>query len=132
MSNFFSNNNQSNNIFSSASDVKEEDFFAIGEEKENKTEEKPLNEQYNGIKLNYQQVFIEAAESIRKELDNFKPERGCDGCSVKDCKIENKDIFSPYPASGCKYREWQMQAITYLSGDYMQKLKNTFNGTSYL
>ena len=129
MSNFFSNNNQNNNIFSSGlSDDNTQDFFDIPKEEkeEKKPEDNSLNEQYDGIKLNYEQVFVEAAESIRKELDNFKPEHGCDGCGVKDCKIEKKDIFSPYPASGCKYREWQMQAITYLAGDYKQKLKNTY------
>ena len=136
MSNFFSNNNQSDNIFSSKSDITEdEDLFAIPQDDESeemqsaqnvRQEDNSLNGQYNNLKLNYKEIFIEAAESIRRDLDNFKPENGCDGCSVKDCQIGKKDIFAPYPPSGCKYREWQMQAITYLAGDYKLKLKAAY------
>ena len=89
-------------------------------------EEKTLKEQYNDIKNNYEQIFIEAAESIRRELDKFKPENPCTLCSNKDCKIEKKDIFAPYPAN-CKYRDWQIQALAYLSGDYRQKLKREYD-----
>lgn len=81
-----------------------------------------LNSQYGNLKNNYEKIFIEAAESIRKELDTFKPENPCNNCSIKDCKIEKKDIFAPFPAN-CKYRDWQMQALTFLAGDYRQKLK---------
>lgn len=84
-----------------------------------------LNEQYQDLKDNYEQIFIEAAESIRKELDKFKPENPCTLCDIKNCSVEKKDIFSDYPV-GCKYREWQMQALTFLAGDYKQKLKNTY------
>ena len=125
MSNFFSNNNQSDNIFTSSSEIDEnEDLFAVAEEE--KTKEISLDEQYNILKHGYEQVFVEAAESIRRDLDKFKPENGCSGCSIKDCNIENKDIFAPYPPAGCKYREWQMQAITYLAGDYKLKLKAAY------
>lgn len=125
MSNFFSNNNQSNNIFNSASLDEEEDFFAEAEE-DKKKEDNSISNQYNNLEQNYQQIFIEAAESIRRDLDKFKPENGCSGCGHNDCKIENKDIFAPYPPSGCKYREWQMQTITYLAGDYKLKLKSAY------
>jgi len=86
----------------------------------------PLVSQYDDLKNNYERIFIEAAESIRKELDAFKPENPCDKCSsAKECRIEKKDIFAPYPPS-CKYRDWQMQALTYLAGDYRQKLKMVY------
>ena len=81
-----------------------------------------LGSQYDNLKNNYEKIFIEAAESIRKELEAFKPDNPCEKCSIKDCKIEKKDIFSSYP-SGCKYKDWQMQALTFLAGDYRQKLK---------
>ena len=115
MSNFFSSN-PNNNIGIS------NDLDTVLKEAES---EKSLNEQYNDIKQNYEQIFIEAAESIRKELDKFKPENPCTSCSVKDCKIEKKDIFAPFPPM-CKYRDWQMQALAYLSSDYRQKLKNEY------
>ena len=89
MENFFSNNNP-----------------------EQKPESTPLVNQYDDIKENYKQIFVEAAESIRVAIDKFKPENPCEGCSHKDCKIEKKDIFSPYPPTGCKLREWQMKSIT--------------------
>lgn len=84
----------------------------------------PLNEQYDNLKDNYEQIFIEAAESIRREIDKFKPENPCTLCNLK-CNIEKKDIFTDYPV-GCKYRDWQMQVLTFLAGDYKQKLKNTY------
>lgn len=71
----------------------------------------------------YEQIFVEAAMIIRRHLDEFKPEAPCSTCANKDCKIEKKNIFTSYPPSGCKYRDWQKQAITYLTGDYQQKLK---------
>ena len=123
MSNFFSSeNNASNNLFSDIDDEIKPSFFD-DEKPKAQPEDNSIEGQYNKLKNNYEQIFIEAAESIRKELDTFKPENACEGCPVKDCKVERKDIFAPYPASGCKLREWQMQAITYLSGDYKQKLK---------
>jgi len=115
MSNFFSSSgNNSENLF-----VKPE------------TDMKPpkdnsLEGQYKELKNNYEQIFIEAAESIRKDLDELKPKDACEGCVNKDCKIQKKDIFAPYPVSGCKLREWQMQAITYLTGDYKNKLKTAY------
>ena len=84
-----------------------------------------LNSQYDDLKDNYYKIFIEAAESIRKELDKFKPENPCTICSVKNCKIEKKDVFTDYPI-GCAYREWQSQVLSFLNGEYRQKLKNSY------
>jgi len=127
MSNFFSNNDKTNNMFSSdTNSTNDENIFDTPEKEAEKPKDNSLNGQYNELKLNYKEIFIEAAESIRKDLDTFKPENGCIGCSIKNCNIENKDVFAPYPPSGCKYREWQMQAITYLAGDYQLKLKTAY------
>ena len=131
MSNFFSSNDSdSNNLFIngfSNSEDKAEDFFAdIMPPSDEKQKDNSLDRQYNELKTNYEKIFIEAAESIRKELDTIKPENACEGCSNKDCKIGKKDIFAPYPPTGCKLREWQMQAITYLTGDYRTKLKAAY------
>lgn len=120
----------SNNFFSSGGGENKlgEDAFSstnlfVSHPKEQKPEDNSLNGQYNTLKDNYEQIFVEAAESIRRELDNLKPENPCANCSHKDCKIEKKEIFAPYPATGCKLRDWQMQALTYLTGDYKHKLK---------
>lgn len=91
----------------------------------NNTSTTPLNDQYDNLKDNYEQIFIEAAESIRRAVEKFKPENPCTNCTVKDCKIEIKDVFTDYPV-GCAYREWQMQILTFLAGDYKQKLKNNY------
>lgn len=107
MSNFFSYSGNTSNFFSSSD----------SEQKDNS-----LKSQYDNLQTNYEQIFIEAAESIRKELDEFKPENPCDKCTIKNCNIEKKDIFSSYPMN-CKYREWQLKALAFLSGDYKQKLK---------
>ena len=85
----------------------------------------PLNNQYDDLKDNYQQIFIEAAESIRREIDKFKPENPCTICNVKDCKVQKKDVFTDYPV-GCAYRDWQKQVLSFLDGEYRQKLKNTY------
>ncbi len=99
-----------------------ENFFNTGSINQNTT---PLSNQYDNLKDNYEQIFIEAAESIRRSLDNLKPSNPCTLCTVKDCQLEKKEIFSDFPL-GCAYREWQMQALTFLSGDYKQRLKNTY------
>ena len=85
----------------------------------------PLNAQYNSLKENYEQIFVEAAESISKEIEKFKPENPCKICTVKDCKIQKKDVFTDYPV-GCAYRDWQKQVLSFLAGEYKQKLKNTY------
>lgn len=138
MSNFFSgNNNETNNLFNTGfkiDDNSADDLLNLDLLKEETAKSKPaeqkkdnsLKGQYNELQTNYEQIFIEAAESIRKELDTIKPKDACEGCSIKDCKIQKKDIFAPYPPSGCKLREWQMQAITYLTGDYRTKLKAAY------
>lgn len=98
-----------------------ENFFNNSTE----SEKTPLNTQYNNLKDNYEQIFIEAAESIRREVSKFKPENPCTLCSVKDCKITVKDVFTDYPV-GCAYRDWQKQILTFLNGEYRQKLKNIY------
>ncbi len=118
MSNFFANNNN-NNLFSSGISNNEEKL-------KEQNDSASLNAQYKTIETNYEQVFIEAAESIRRELDEFKPADACLKCAKNDCSVEKKDIFASYPPVGCKLREWQMQALTYLSGDYRQKLKAAY------
>ena len=60
-----------------------------------------LNSQYDDLKDNYYKIFIEAAESIRKELDKFKPENPCTICSVKNCKIEKKRCIHRLPSRMC-------------------------------
>ena len=85
----------------------------------------PMTEQYGGLKENYEQIFVEAAESIRAAINKFKPENPCTLCTVKNCKIQNKDVFVEFPA-GCAYREWQHQVLAFLSGEYRQKLKATY------
>lgn len=89
------------------------------------SQDNSLNSQYDDLKDNYYKIFIEAAESIRKELDKFKPENPCTICSVKNCKIEKKEVFTDYPI-GCAYREWQSQVLSFLNGEYRQKLKNSY------
>lgn len=118
MTNFFTsgNDNESNS----------KNLFMNSKQDEQKPKDNSLNGQYNELKNNYEQIFIEAAESIRRELDTIKLENACEGCSHKDCKIEKKDIFAPYPPTDCKLRDWQMQAITYLAGDYQTKLKAAY------
>ncbi len=118
MSNFFANGG--NSLFGGS---EPKNLFA---DKVEKPADDSLEGQYKQIETSYEEIFIEAIESIRRDLDTFKPDNPCVNCSVKDCKIENKDIFASYPISGCKYRDWQMQALTYLAGDYRQKLKAAY------
>ena len=101
-------------------------FAQQPKQEQKKPKDNSLDSQYNELKNNYEQIFLEAADSIRKDLDELKPQNACAGCSHKDCKIEKKDIFAPFPPTGCKYRDWQMQAITYLTGDYQTKLKAAY------
>lgn len=84
----------------------------------------PLLNQYDNLKENYYKIFIEAAESIRKEIEEFKPENPCTLCTKK-CDIEKKDIFTEYPV-GCTYREWQSKTLSFLNGEYKQKLKSHY------
>lgn len=100
-------------------------FFATGQNNANNKTDNSLDSQFNNLKNNYETIFIEAAESIRREIDKFKPENPCEKCSIKNCNIEKKDIFSLYPPN-CEYREWQLKVLTFLSGDYKQKLKNVY------
>ena len=99
-----------------------ENFFNTAQPNEQNT---PLVNQYDNLKDNYQRIFIEAAESIRVEVNKIKPENPCAVCAVKDCNIEKKDVFTEYPR-GCAYKDWQAQILTFLNGEYRQKLKNTY------
>lgn len=98
-----------------------ENFF---NNKKNEQDVTPIINQYDDLKENYYRIFIEAAESIRSALDKFKPESPCTLCTKK-CNIETKDIFTDYPA-GCKYKEWQAEALSYLNGEYREKLKANY------
>ncbi len=80
-----------------------------------------LNTQYEEMEANYKEIFIEAAEMIRSAIDKFKPEVSCKSCRIK-CNIQKPDIFSDFPG-GCPYYNWQMQALTYLTTTYAEKLK---------
>ena len=65
-----------------------DNFFSTNTSQENNS----LNSQYDNLKDNYEKIFIEAAESIRREINQFKPDDSvCKKCTVKDCKIEKKD-----------------------------------------
>ncbi len=85
----------------------------------------PLNNQYDDLKENYHKIFIEAAESIRTAIGKFKPENPCATCTISGCKVEKKDVFTDYPV-GCAYNDWQKQVLSFLAGEYRQKLKNTY------
>jgi Fe-S-cluster containining protein len=100
-----------------------QNFFNTGKVEGSST---PLNVQYDSLKDNYEQIFVEAAESIRSAISKFKPENPCKLCTVKNCNITKKDIFDDYPV-GCAYKEWQAQTLSYLSGEYKQRLKNSHN-----
>ena len=95
-----------------------ENFFKAQEEKI----EQIKNSSVEDI---YEQIFLEASSIIRREIHKFKPENPCQNCSQKDCKIEKKDIFTPYPPN-CEYRNWQLKIITFLSTDFKQKLKSEY------
>ena len=85
-----------------------------------------LENQYDNLKDNYREIFIEASDRIRASISKFKPENPCASCTIKNCKIEKKDVFADYPV-GCAYRDWQSQVLTYLNGEYRQKMKNTYH-----
>lgn len=90
---------------------------------ENASENSSIIEQYNVLKDNYADIFMAAANSIRASIEKFKPEKPCDTCKIK-CGIDKVDIFSDFPV-GCPYKDWQAQTLSFLNGEYKQKLKNT-------
>ena len=47
-----------------------DNFFSTNTSQENNS----LNSQYDNLKDNYEKIFIEAAESIRREINQFKPD----------------------------------------------------------
>ena len=98
-------------------------FKNAGKKEENKEEKTLLLDQYNSLKDNYEEIFMEAATSIRAAIDKFKPENPCTLCTIK-CQLETKDIFTDFPV-GCAYKEWQTQTLSFLNGEYRQKLVNT-------
>lgn len=85
----------------------------------------PLDMQYDNLKDNYEKIFIEAAESIRSAIEKFKPENPCETCTIDKCNLTKKDVFSDFPL-GCKYIDWQKEVLSFLGGEYRQKLKNTY------
>ena len=93
-------------------------------ENEKKEEKTLLLDQYNSLKENYEEIFTEAAVGIRAAIDKFKPENPCALCTLK-CNVEKKDIFADFPV-GCAYKDWQAHALSFLTGEYKQKLKNTY------
>lgn len=93
--------------------------------KNNQQETTPLDIQYDNLKDNYEKIFIEAAESIRASVNKFKPKDACSNCTIKDCNIDKKDVFTTYPI-GCVFNNWQKQILNYLSGEYKQQLKNAY------
>ena len=124
MDNFFTS--QNTNFFSNEQSKEQENLFSDIQPKKPEQKDNSLGSQYDNLKNNYEQIFVEAAESIRHEVNKFKPENPCTTCSQKkDCKIEKKDVFTPFPMN-CEYREWQMKIITFLAGNYRQKLKATY------
>lgn len=102
-----------------------ENFFSGNKSNQIGQEGTPLIKQYDDLKESYRKIFIEAAESIRAEIDKFKPENPCENCPVTECTIEKKDVFTDYPR-GCAYKDWQSKVLTFLAGEYRQKLKNTY------
>ena len=99
-------------------------FKNAGKQPEKKEEKTLILDQYNSLKENYEEIFMEAASQIRNAIDEFKPKNPCTLCTKK-CDIENKDIFADFPV-GCGYKDWQAQTITFLTGDYKQKLRNNY------
>ncbi len=114
------------NFFSKDGNSAENEKLFVQNKELNSQFDNSISGQYNELKNNYEQIFMEAVEDIRSELDKIRPKDACNNCTNKDCKLEKKDIFSHYPPLGCKLREWQMQAITYLTGDYRTKLKVSY------
>jgi len=80
-----------------------------------------LNTQYEQMQADYKEIFVEAAEMIRAAVDKLKPHYSCKSCRIP-CNIQNLDIFADYPG-GCPYYNWQMQALTYLTTTYTEKLR---------
>ena len=80
-----------------------------------------LNTQYEQMQADYKEIFVEAAEMIRAAVDKLKPDFSCKSCRIP-CNIQNLDIFADYPG-GCPYYNWQMQALTYLTTTYTEKLR---------
>ena len=96
MDNFFTS--QNTNFFSNEQSKEQENLFSDIQQKKSEQKDNSLGSQYDNLKNNYEQIFVEAAESIRREVNKFKPENPCTTCSQKkDCKIEKKDIFTPFP-----------------------------------
>ena len=85
MTNFFSNSESGNNLFSKVG----ENPSLFGK-KPTKQEDNSLNAQYKNLEKNYEQIFVEAIESIRRSIEEFKPKDACVSCANKDCKIQRR------------------------------------------
>ena len=58
-----------------------DNFFSTNSQAFNnakKPQDNSLNSQFDNLKDNYEQIFIEAAEIIRREVNQFKPENPCE------------------------------------------------------
>ena len=87
MDNFFTS--QNTNFFSNEQPKEQDNFFNDVPAEKPAQQNNSLGSQYDNLKNNYEQIFMEAAESIRREVNKFKPENPCTTCSQKkDCKIE--------------------------------------------
>lgn len=72
-------------------------------------------------KAEYKTIFTECARTIRNEIDKFKPDASCKSCTIP-CDIQKPDIFAVFPPT-CPYAAWQIKALSYLTNEYMAKLK---------
>lgn len=101
-----------------------ENIFKSANSEEKKEEKTLILDQYNSLKENYEEIFMQAVVGIRASVEKLKPENPCTICTQK-CDIEKIDIFTDFPV-GCAYKEWQSQTLSFLQGEYWQRLKNTY------
>jgi len=94
-------------------------------EPEIRDEKTLIIDQYDNIKENYKEIFVEGALQIRTAIDKLKPENNPCTICTKKCNLEKIDIFTDFPV-GCAYREWQAQTLSFLNGEYKQKLKKHY------
>lgn len=80
-----------------------------------------INNEAERMEALYKEVFTEAAQSIRKEIERFKPDYSCKSCTIP-CNIDKPDIFSIFP-TGCPFATWQIKALSYLTNEYKGKLR---------
>lgn len=73
------------------------------------------------LEVEYKAMFEEAANSIRKEIDKFKPNQNCNSCTIP-CDIKKVDIFEVFPPN-CPFAAWQIKALSFLTNEYSSKLR---------